>query len=261
MQSACLMVSSGGSWNIAGLCYMRGQVDLEKPTRKANVTACVVRTRPSPPQPAPSGALNVLYMVSDDARPELPNYGQNYVSAPNLAALARRGLTFMHAYCQQSICSPSRNSFLSGRKTQVTKVWNFVVSCVSDAPNSSPPQFAAVAVVRVFWCSARADSSSVCPRCRTISGKSCPLLSRFRSTSNSTAIQSLVTPSSIIRITHPTTTSHFLGHRFLQMPTLRTAISRSTTIRVTAQVHSAVHRTRIRTNHRRADILTFAPAT
>ena len=60
--------------------------------------------------------MNVLYIVSDDARPEMPSFGQDYVKAPNLAALSARGLTFMNAYCQQSICSPSRNSFMSVRK-------------------------------------------------------------------------------------------------------------------------------------------------
>ena len=93
----------GGNWNISGDCYMRGQVDLSKKTAKPNVTSCVVKTRPAPARPAPVGAQNVLYMVSDDCRPELPNYGQDYILAPNLAKLAARGLTFMHAYCQQSM--------------------------------------------------------------------------------------------------------------------------------------------------------------
>eukprot|EP01050_Picozoa_sp_SAG11_P028017 SAG11_NODE_7326_length_1160_cov_1.339303_1_plen_179_part_00 len=104
--------AGGGNWNIAGRCYMRGQVDLTKPTLKPNVTACAVKTRPAPATLPPEGARNVLYMVSDDCRPELPNYGQDYIKAPNLAKLAARGLTFTHAYCQQSICSPSRNSFM-----------------------------------------------------------------------------------------------------------------------------------------------------
>ena len=43
------------------------------------------------------------------------------VHAPNLERLAGRGLTFIHAYCQQAICSPSRNSFLSGFRPQRTK--------------------------------------------------------------------------------------------------------------------------------------------
>ena len=73
-------------------------------------------------------------MVSDDCRPELPNYGQDYIQAPNLAKLAARGLTFMHAYCQQSICSPSRNSFMSGHRPQVTKTWNFVNDFRQELP-------------------------------------------------------------------------------------------------------------------------------
>ena len=107
-------VSRGGHsvTSLASTCAMRGKVDLTRPTKKQNATACVVRTRPPPALPAPPGAMHVLYIVSDDLRPELPSYGQDYVKAPNLAKLAARGLTFMHAYCQQSICSPSRNSFM-----------------------------------------------------------------------------------------------------------------------------------------------------
>jgi hypothetical protein len=118
----------GGHWNISGVCWMRGQVDLTKPKSMPNRTACVVGTRPPPIHSPPASAKNVLYIVSDDCRPELPSYGQDYIHAPHLAALAARGLTFMHAYCQQSICSPSRNSFMSGRRPQVTKTWNFVPS-------------------------------------------------------------------------------------------------------------------------------------
>ena len=116
---------------------MHGQTDLSKPTRSPNVTACVVRSRPPPVEAAPAGARSVLFIVSDDARPELPSYGQDYsarsrhqilsdnkslaspdhavsadtavclgpcaVHAPNLERLAGRGLTFIHAYCQQAI--------------------------------------------------------------------------------------------------------------------------------------------------------------
>jgi hypothetical protein len=119
---------------LIGTCWMRGKVDLSKPTRKDNVTACVVGTRPAPNVASPAGAKNVLYMVSDDCRPELPMYGQDYIQAPNLAKLAARGLTFMHAYCQQSICSPSRNSFMSGHRPQVTKTWNFVNDFRQELP-------------------------------------------------------------------------------------------------------------------------------
>eukprot|EP00035_Acanthoeca_spectabilis_P029845 m.6657 g.6657 ORF g.6657 m.6657 type:complete len:652 (+) comp3870_c0_seq1:1-1956(+) len=113
-------------WNITGVCYMRGRVDTTKPTAKPNVTACLVEQRPPPMQPTPKGALNVLYVVSDDMRPELPPYGQHHVIAPNFERFAASATTFDRAYCQQSICSPSRNSFMSGRRPDRTGVFNFV---------------------------------------------------------------------------------------------------------------------------------------
>jgi hypothetical protein len=44
---------------------------------------------------------------------------------PNINALAKTGLLFTRAYCQQAICSPSRNSFMSGRRPDTTMAWNF----------------------------------------------------------------------------------------------------------------------------------------
>lgn len=38
--------------------------------------------------------------------------------------LAARSLLFERAYVQQAVCGPSRNSFMSGRRPDVTKTWN-----------------------------------------------------------------------------------------------------------------------------------------
>ncbi|MFN0080800.1 MAG: sulfatase [Prosthecobacter sp.] len=56
---------------------------------------------------------NVLFIMADDLRPELGCYGSVAVT-PNLDALARRGMIFRHAYCQQAVCNPSRSSMLTG---------------------------------------------------------------------------------------------------------------------------------------------------
>lgn len=69
--------------------------------------------------------VNVLYIVVDDLRIDLPVYGQHHVSAPNLAKLAQESLVFDNAFCNQPVCSPSRNSFLTGRRPSTTKIWNF----------------------------------------------------------------------------------------------------------------------------------------
>ena len=81
---------------------------------------------PPPPPPAPAGAKNVLYVIVDDLRNELGFTNKNpHIISPNLDALAAAGTVFDRAYVQQGVCSPSRNSFLSGRRPDTTQIWNF----------------------------------------------------------------------------------------------------------------------------------------
>ena len=69
---------------------------------------------------------NVLVVISDDLRPELPCYGCDDVVAPHLSRLAGQSLRFTRAYVQEALCAPSRNSFLSGRRPDATRAWQFV---------------------------------------------------------------------------------------------------------------------------------------
>jgi len=75
--------------------------------------------------------MNVLYVLADDFRPELSAHGRLSFT-PNLDRLARRGMIFDRAYAQVTVCNPSRSSFMTGRKPDVTKVWHFE----STAPQS-----------------------------------------------------------------------------------------------------------------------------
>ena len=69
---------------------------------------------------------NVLYMMADDMRPEWNAYCPSCnVITPNLDKLVSTGLLFTRAYCQQSICGPSRNSYMSGRRPDTTLTFNF----------------------------------------------------------------------------------------------------------------------------------------
>ncbi len=68
--------------------------------------------------------LNVLFIAADDLRNDLPCYGHPLVKTPNIDRLARRGLTFNRAYCQQAVCNPSRASLLTGRRLDALQIWD-----------------------------------------------------------------------------------------------------------------------------------------
>ena len=70
--------------------------------------------------------MNVLYLLSDDMRADLGSYGITSVHTPNLDALASQSLVFEHAYSQISVCSPSRQSFLTSLRPDTNKVYNFI---------------------------------------------------------------------------------------------------------------------------------------
>lgn len=73
---------------------------------------------------------NILFMVSDDMRPNLNVYHPEGLTqapiTPNIDKLAQNGIFFSRAYTQYAFCSPSRNSFMVGRRPDTTKVWNFI---------------------------------------------------------------------------------------------------------------------------------------
>jgi iduronate 2-sulfatase len=62
---------------------------------------------------------NVLFILSDDLRPDLSCYG-SYVETPNLDRLAQRGTRFANAWVQYPLCNPSRTSMLTGRYPTTT---------------------------------------------------------------------------------------------------------------------------------------------
>lgn len=67
---------------------------------------------------------NVLLICVDDLKPVLGCYGDRLAKTPNLDRLAARGMRFDLAFCNQAVCSPSRNNLLLGSRSTSLGIYN-----------------------------------------------------------------------------------------------------------------------------------------
>lgn len=81
------------------------------PGRTANTSSAAAKPK-----------YNVLFIISDDLRPELGCYGNSMIKTPNVDGLAARGTRFDRAFAQFPLCNPSRTSILNGRYPTQTGV-------------------------------------------------------------------------------------------------------------------------------------------
>jgi arylsulfatase A-like enzyme len=79
---------------------------------------------------------NVLFFAVDDLRTELGCYGYDYIRSPNIDRIAKSGMVFRRAYCQQAVCSPSRTSLLTGMRPDSTLVYDLVTHFRKALPNT-----------------------------------------------------------------------------------------------------------------------------
>ncbi len=84
------------------------------------LSGCVTRT---PREVSEVSGPNVLFIAVDDLRPQLGCYGNDAVISPNIDRLARQGLLFERAYCQQAICMASRASLMSGYRPDKGEIY------------------------------------------------------------------------------------------------------------------------------------------
>jgi len=68
---------------------------------------------------------NVLLICVDDLKPLLGCYGDKQIQTPNIDRLAKRAVLFEHAYCNQAVCAPSRNSLLTGVRPMTLGIYDW----------------------------------------------------------------------------------------------------------------------------------------
>ena len=82
---------------------------------------------------------NILFMMADDHASEgIAAYGswlKDYVHTPAIDRLAAEGMRFTNVCCNNSICSPSRASIISGQYSHVTGALNLGCELKPNAPS------------------------------------------------------------------------------------------------------------------------------
>ncbi len=67
---------------------------------------------------------NVLLICVDDLKPTIACFGDPIAITPHIDALAKRGVRFNAAYCNQAVCAPSRNSLMTGLRPQTIGIYD-----------------------------------------------------------------------------------------------------------------------------------------
>ncbi len=63
----------------------------------------------------PDKLPNILWITSEDNSAYFTGcYGNDFASTPNIDNLAGEGFLYTHAYCTNAVCSPSRNTIITG---------------------------------------------------------------------------------------------------------------------------------------------------
>jgi len=85
---------------------------------------------------------NILFLLIDDLKPVLGCYGNPYVKTPAIDKLAKTGVVFDNAYCQQAVCAPSRISAFTGKRPDRTKIFDLKTKMRDKNPDIvTMPQF------------------------------------------------------------------------------------------------------------------------
>ncbi|MFM7592067.1 MAG: sulfatase-like hydrolase/transferase, partial [Isosphaeraceae bacterium] len=79
---------------------------------------------------------NVLLICVDDLKPNIGCYGDPLAKTPNIDRLASKSLLFAQAYCNQAVCSPSRNALLTSLRPQTLGIYDLATNFRKSRPDA-----------------------------------------------------------------------------------------------------------------------------
>ena len=79
---------------------------------------------------------NILLICVDDLKPAIGCYGDAFAKTPNIDALAKRGVVFDRAYCNQAVCAPSRNSLMTSLRPQTLGIYDLGTNFRQSRPDA-----------------------------------------------------------------------------------------------------------------------------
>ncbi|MEL7499936.1 MAG: sulfatase [Planctomycetota bacterium] len=85
---------------------------------------------------------NVLLILVDDLKPAIGCYGDALAKTPNIDRLAKQGIRFDLAYCNQAVCAPSRFTLMLGSHSTSTGLYGLGSHLRKTLPDAvTMPQF------------------------------------------------------------------------------------------------------------------------
>ncbi|MFO1000378.1 MAG: sulfatase-like hydrolase/transferase [Planctomycetaceae bacterium] len=79
---------------------------------------------------------NILLICVDDLKPVLGCYGDKIAKTPNIDRLAGQGVLFESAYCNQAVCSPSRNALMTSLRPQTLGIYDLATNFRRSRPDA-----------------------------------------------------------------------------------------------------------------------------
>ncbi len=89
----------------------------------------------TPHCPPPTDPTYCSFCV-DDLKPNLGCYEDKLAKTPNIDKLASRGMIFDRAYCNQAVCSPSRNALMTSIRPTTLGIYDLPTNFRKSKPNA-----------------------------------------------------------------------------------------------------------------------------